>query len=280
MTRDDVKRWGRPIMAAIAHRCGYCALVGRSRCAHAGRILSYHGVSERPDTPYTVASADFDRQMAYLAEHCTLLSVDEMVRRLDASQGLPPRSVAVTFDDGYQDAYTHAYPILQRYGIPATVFLPVAFVGGGSSQAAAERLGRADFLTWDQVREMSRGGVTFGSHSLSHPQLTDLSSGPLREELMSSKTEIEAQLGRPVTGLAYPYGTVRAFNPAVMRAAAEARYAWAVTGISGLNGPCTDRFALRRTKIERYDSLQLFARALAGALDPWVILDRLGRFLK
>ncbi len=280
MIRAAIKRLGRPVVAALAHYGGYCALAGRLRDRRSGRILSYHGISDRPDTPYTVASADFGRQMAYLAEHSTPLPVDEMVQRLTTGEALPPRAVAVTFDDGYRDAYTHVYPILQRHGIPATVFLPVAFLDGGRSEAAAERLGRADFLTWDQVLEMSRGGVTFGSHTVNHLRLTTLPPQALRDELVRSRSELEAKLGRPATGLAYPYGTVRAFNPAVMRAAAEAGYLWAVTGVSGLNSPRTNRFALRRTKIERHDSLELFARALAGALDPWVIVDRLGRFLK
>ena len=133
MTRADIKRLGRPLVAALAHYGGYCALAGRLRGARAGRILSYHGISVRPANPYAVSSDDFARQMHYLADQFVPISVDELVLRLRGGEPLPERSVALTIDDGYADIYASAYPILAQYAIPATIFLPVDFIGTNGS---------------------------------------------------------------------------------------------------------------------------------------------------
>jgi peptidoglycan/xylan/chitin deacetylase (PgdA/CDA1 family) len=102
----------------------------------------------------------------------------------------------------------------------------------------------------------------------------------VKYQLESSKARLEAEIGKPVTGLSYPYGTIRDFNPEIKKLAAEAGYSWAVTGISGINRPGSDLFALKRTKVERDDGMRLFRRAMKGALDPWVIIDRWLWFLQ
>jgi peptidoglycan/xylan/chitin deacetylase (PgdA/CDA1 family) len=89
---------------------------------------------------------------------------------------------------------------------------------------------------------------------------------------------LQDELGKPATGFAYPYGTVRDVSPAVERLVVAAGYAWAVTGLSGVNTPRSNLYALRRTKIEQGDDLALFVKATRGALDPWIVVDRLGRF--
>jgi peptidoglycan/xylan/chitin deacetylase (PgdA/CDA1 family) len=140
-------------------------------------------------------------------------------------------------------------------------------------------LAQAEFLSWQQVREMSRHGIDFGSHTLSHVSLTRVSRQWARIELERSKARLEDELGKPATGLAYPYGTVRDFSPAVEQLAAEVGYTWAVTGLSGVNSYRSNLYALRRTKIEHGDDLALFAQATRGALDPWIVVDQLGRLL-
>lgn len=278
MARASIKRLGRPAVAALAHYGGYCLLAEAIQAGQSARIFSYHGIHDQPANAYAVASNDFAQHMQFLAQQCSLLTLDRLVACLRKDEPLPPRAVAVTIDDGYQDAYTHAFPILQRWAVPATVFLPVDFIGAASAQVeqVAGRLAQAEFLSWQQVAEMSRHGIDFGSHTLSHVSLTRLSPRQAQVELERSKARLEDELGKPATGLAYPYGTVRDFSPAVERLAAEAGYAWAVTGLSGVNTARSDFYALRRTKIERGDGRTLFARAARGALDPWIVVDRLG----
>lgn len=280
MTRVAIKRLGRPVVAALAYYGGYCAVAGRFWGARAGRILSYHGISDRPANAYAVSAEDFACQMRYLAGRFAPISVDRLVEHLRTGGRLPERSVALTIDDGYADVYAHAYPTLVQYAIPVTIFLPVDFVGTTGLADAAARMSQTDFLTWDQVRAMSQHGISFGSHTISHQSLARLTRREVQYQLESSRVKIEDETGTAVTGFAYPYGTARDFNSEVMRAVAQAGYLWAVTGVSGANTPRTDPFALRRTKIERGDAMQLFERAVQGALDPWVAVDWLGRFVR
>ena len=283
MMKGAIKRHGRRTMAAMAHYSGYCTLAARRN----GRILGYHGVHDPPSNPYAISTLDFAGQMQLLAEQFTPISVDQLVGCLRNGQPLPPRAVAVTIDDGYSDAYTHAFPILHRFCIPATVFLPVDFIKTDASSSVSDRsdwattngLAQADFLTWDQVREMSHHGITFGSHTQSHVSLTKLSQQELRQEVEDSKARLEAMLGKPVTGFAYPYGTARDVSPQVERAVANAGYQWAVTGFSGANDRHINIYALRRIKVERDDSILTVERAMRGALDPWIVMDRMGALL-
>lgn len=294
--RTMLKRIGRPIAAYGAYHGGYCRFVGRPASDRSARILGYHGINEAPDNPYAVSARDFRRQMAWLAKHYTPVSMESLVGGLQGKQPLPPRAVAVTIDDGYDDAYSHAYPVLQEFSIPATIFLPVAFIDEASNlrtrtdpkNAASRhsekprRLAQQRFLSWQQVREMDDPRselVTFGSHTLTHVPLAQLSLDEMRHELETSRLRLEQELGHAVHGLAYPYGTVRSFNPLVQHTAAEAGYTWAVSGVSGLNDQGSDLLALKRTKVERWDSQAVFQMMLQGALDPWVTVDRAGRLL-
>jgi peptidoglycan/xylan/chitin deacetylase (PgdA/CDA1 family) len=293
MSRETVKRIGRQVVARLAYFGGYCALTKWLGTRDGVRILGYHGISDRPGNPYAVSTESFVAQMEHLAARFMLISVDSLAERVRRGTPLPAQAVAVTFDDGYRDVYTHAYPVLKRLAIPATIFLPVAFMGSAGVEdplqravaeepgtpAAAGRMAQSDFLTWDQVAAMSRDGISFGSHTMSHESLTRLSAPEVRYELERSKGELEARLGKVVRGFAYPYGTVRDFNPATQQAVEAAGYSWAVTGLSGLNDHRSNLFALRRTKIERYDTMPVFVKAMQGALDPWVLMDRLGGLL-
>ena len=116
------RRWGlkttaRGIFSTGSYYSGYCTLADGG-----GRILCYHGISSESAGPFVVTTRDFEQQMRYLAEKCTVLSVDELAELMRASDPIPPRSVSVTIDDGYLGVYTNAYPILKDYAIPATVF--------------------------------------------------------------------------------------------------------------------------------------------------------------
>lgn len=274
MSRATIKRWGRPVIALLSYYGGYCLL---ARHASRSRILSYHGIHDLPSNPYAVSTADFTRHMEYVAQACAVLPLDDLVERLRRVEPVPTCAIAITIDDGYRDVYSHAYPVLRRLGLPATVFLPVNYIDGKRPAQATERMAQSEFVTWEQVCEMSHNGLSFGSHTLDHVSLARISPQEARIQLQHSKSRLEAALGTAVTGFAYPYGTVRDVTPEIERLVAEAGYRWAVTGLSGANRQGADLFALRRIKIERGDDVTLVARAVQGALDPWILADRLGR---
>ena len=139
----------------------------------------------------------------------------------------------ITFDDGFQDFYTAALPVLRQNNFGATVFLPTAFIGRE----------RRDFknracMTWDEVRESQKAGIEFGSHTVNHPKLYELDLPQIRAELKESKATIENELGQPVRSFAYPYAFTsadRAFVKVFVETLEETGYDSGVTTKIGLS---------------------------------------------
>lgn len=194
-------------------------------------ILTYHRVHPEPahDTP-TLSPAAFDRQMALLARYWRPVPLATVATWLEGQGPLPPRAVAVTFDDGTDDTAVHAFPILARYRVPATVFM------------ITENIGQAGFLTRDQLLALQKGGVTIGSHTVRHAYLPSLASDRIHHELIDSRRELGTLLGRSPEFLSYPGG---GYTPVIAHAAREAGYRAACTTNRGtLQHP--DLWALRR----------------------------------
>jgi peptidoglycan/xylan/chitin deacetylase (PgdA/CDA1 family) len=241
------------------------------------RVLIYHSVSDDSLNPFAVSPAAFHAQMAHLRAHRNVIPLAELAAAVASGKPAPAGAVSVTFDDGYLDNYEAAFPILSKFSIPATIFL----VAGAVREAGqAPPAGDSDiaFLTWDQAAEMMRGGIAFGSHTLTHPSLSGLRGERLASELRESKAVIERRLGRKVDAVAYPYGTHRDVDAAVLGEARAAGYTHGCMAVNGTVGRETDPFAMPRTKIEYGDDMGVFRSALEGSLDVFTILDRARKF--
>ena len=140
-----------------------------------------------------------------------------------------------TFDDGYQDNYDNAYPILRKYGLKGTVFVVTSFLGT-----------RKGYLTWDECREMEKNGMTVASHTVDHKSMTDLTNDQLRAELVESKKKAEAELGHEVKYMAYPTG---AYNLHIAQLVREAGYKAAFTIKYGGVSRKSNIYALERVPI-------------------------------
>ena len=221
-------------------------------------ILGYHRVGNlRADHVPTVSGEAFERQLQFLARSgYRVLNLDDVVAILDRGERLPRRSTVLTFDDGYEETYTVAWPLLKRFGFTATVFVTPAEVG------------LPGFATWDQVSELSRAGITIGSHTMHHKYLPLVIAERLHEELVESKLVIEERIGHAVHFLSYPVG---GFTVEVQDVARRAGYLAACTtnrSLSSTNG--IDRFALRRIKVTEYDAKPfLFFAKLSGYYDAF-----------
>jgi peptidoglycan/xylan/chitin deacetylase (PgdA/CDA1 family) len=176
----------------------------------AGRrvVLCYHSVDPRPS--YLGLTPElFDAHLAWLEEHCRVVSLDELVAA-PRTRGGP--YVAITFDDGYADNHEHALPLLQARGMPASFFVAVGFLERDEEVMAhlseiwgtpAEQLRP---LAWTQVAELRAAGMSIGSHTWSHRNLAHLPGGVVEADLRLSREALEARLGERVGTIAYPWG--------------------------------------------------------------------------
>lgn len=222
------------------------------------RILMYHAIGTpiADDTQgrYTLTLRAFTAQMERLA------ALGARVTR----PGVLPDGVAITFDDGYRDNLTHAYPVLKRLGLPFTIFVTPGFVRSGDDS----------YLTGAQLHRLAEDPlISIGAHGDSHARLTGLSDQALRQELVSSKAWLEQVTGKPVTTMSYPHGAV---DMRVREAVRAAGFAAACSSEFGINPSAQDPFLLRRTDIWSSDSLDTFNAKLAGDWDWMRFFTRVG----
>ena len=184
-------------------------------------ILMYHRVVDHLEGSnhynLSISLDRFEMQLRYLADKAYRgLTVDELAGMLDAGVKMPGRSVVITFDDGYEDTFTHAFPILQKYGFTATVFLVSGHIGESSSWDVG-KTDASPLMERSQILEMARHGIDFGSHSRTHTSLPALTRDEARNEIAQSKTEIEQLMGRNISSFAYPFGGVTPWLQEIVR---------------------------------------------------------------
>ena len=199
-------------------------------------VLYYHAVDEVPGNELYVRPAELDRQLAYLVEQgYHSISLAQLYQFLSNGQPLPAKPVALTFDDGYQDNYLKAAPILRKYGFTATVFMI-----SGDIDAVPE------YLTKNELVELTKDGWQIESHTVNHLYLTSLSKELINKELTKSKADLETATGSDVLFFTYPYGD---YDNKVIQAVRDAGYLMAFTTAKGLVYPQTDLMRIPRVYI-------------------------------
>ena len=326
----------REYLARVLGWTGMLRLIERAAIAWRPSlvVLTYHRIAEPGadrfyDPVISATPASFRAQVRWLRDHVRLLTLDELIGRVQTDSFWQGPVVLLTFDDGYRDNFDVAVPILREHNVPATFFIPTEFVesprlpwwdyiafvikqtqvprftlernSNGDAlplvidletmprslaimtivrafldesiteerwfleqlakrtevDVNGENLGRALFMTWDQVQALadSNAGLTVGSHSHGHHKLAGLDDDSQRNELGRSKQILEAHLGREVRALAYPYGWLGTYTTATKRIAAEAGYYLAFASLEGVNRPdALDKFEVKRLGIGSADS--------------------------
>lgn len=197
-------------------------------------ILAYHQVSDADDI-YSVTATQFEEQMNYLSSKgYTGISLEELFSFYEGKGTLPRNPIVITFDDGYEDNFLTALPIMEKYHMRSTVFVVSGLVG------------TPEYLSWQQIAEMQERHTEIGSHTVSHIGLSTLNAESQRREIVDSKSILEKHIGRPVQFLAYPYGQ---FSPITEELLGEAGYKGACSGIAGLNSKGMDVYALKRVNV-------------------------------
>jgi peptidoglycan/xylan/chitin deacetylase (PgdA/CDA1 family) len=232
------------------------------------RILTYHRISDRCEDSHTLKTDHFQAHMQYLSDHHPVIALPAVVERM--MNGLPPEagSVAITFDDGYEDCAGIVGEILDRHRLPATFYVVTGVLDGEMIPANGGR-----FMTWADVKHMASAGFAIGSHTVRHSSLGAMTAAEVEQELAHSRNRILQETGRLPDGLAYPYGTVRDVSPVIAAIAKKVGYRHAVTAIHGLTCPGCNPFLLPRTSITAGDGLRTFRMIMKGYLDPWVFVD-------
>jgi peptidoglycan/xylan/chitin deacetylase (PgdA/CDA1 family) len=205
----------------------------------------------------------FARQMAYLKQAgFDFYTTSELIAHFQEQGRFPPNGIALTFDDGWKDNYANAFPVLRKFGIKATIFIIPSCIGELSTKAAAAGEGPRAHLSREEILAMSRDGIEFGSHSLNHRLLHELSPGEVQTEVFEAKKEIESLTQKACLTFAYPAGF---FSEEAKRIVRDAGHTAAFTTSYGPNDPL-DLFALNRTEILRRDRFLFQFRKKVEAL--------------
>jgi peptidoglycan/xylan/chitin deacetylase (PgdA/CDA1 family) len=328
-SRIGQRMWARPVWADTV------------------RILAYHRVLDEKSRGFafdhelvSASRALFRDQLRFVRDNFNVIGFEDLARAEDAGRPWPERGVVITFDDGYRDNYTHAYPILRELNLPATIFLTTGHIGRSSlfwwdlvvycikrtslesvtfeeispqpmplwskkkRRAAMEavlawlksvpeeskqaflsrycdKLGVilpsdvADgmHLSWDEVREMAAHGVSFGSHTVTHPILARVTAEQLKREVVESRQTIERELGKTPISFSYPVGDSPNFNQMVEKSVAEGGFRYAVSYEEGIaDAHISDRYALPRLHVEAHDTIREFKAKL---MYPGLLLSRI-----
>ncbi len=302
-------------------------------------ILAYHRVLDNwseADFPFdpeliSASTTEFRWQMKYVRDRYTPITFEKLGLLLANKNALPSKPLIITFDDGFDDNYTHAFPVLRELRLQATFFISTNYIGQSRTfwfdwlyhlvkrslpertiqfgtlelqqakdpQKIAREISRAlayakrlpdtqlrleldalekalgitypksGFpeslpLNWNQVREMAANGQEFGSHTASHPVLTNLTPSALRAELIDSKAKLEEEIQRSITTMSYPDGNSLAFNDAVVDAVKSTGYQFGASYLTGTNNlNRLDHFRLKRLHVERDTTREDFEGMLA-----------------
>jgi peptidoglycan/xylan/chitin deacetylase (PgdA/CDA1 family) len=166
-------------------------------------VLLYHRFDENRFPTTTTSSAQFEQHMAYLKSHgYTVLTMDQLADCVEGRRPVPEKAVVITLDDGFISEHDKAVPVLRKYGYPFSIFV------------FTNAIGKKNYMSWEQLRQMESWGGEAGCHTQTHSRLINLTGKQVEQEIMGSKATMEKNLGHKVKYFAYPYGqyddTVRA----------------------------------------------------------------------
>jgi peptidoglycan/xylan/chitin deacetylase (PgdA/CDA1 family) len=205
-----------------------------------------------------------------------IISLQDLVSKLINKENIAPNTVVLTFDDGYKTTYLNAYPILKANSIPATVFLAAgsikkngifSWLKKSSDGFASENLLP---MNWEDVKELHRGGIEIGSHSLSHRFLPTMDKKKIEEEIVESREVIGDRIGETPKTFALPFSfpiehrAWRSFGKVMRDTLKRAGYASCCSMIRGHVGPESNLFCLRRIPIVKMDTPLSFQAKLLG----------------
>jgi peptidoglycan/xylan/chitin deacetylase (PgdA/CDA1 family) len=229
-------------------------------------ILMYHSISNEKEQahPYyriNTSPAAFEAHMLYLYENnYSVINLNNLRSSFNSKDSC--RQVVITFDDGFYDFLTNAFPILKKYKFDSTVFLPTGFIHNERLSFKGKKC-----LNWNEVRELSKEGISFGSHTITHPELSRLNTKEIENEITLSKKRIEDETGTQVTSFSCPYAFSedKEFVITLRNLLEKCGYVNGVTTRIGTARKDNDSFFQPRLPVNSDDDIIFFCAKLEGA---------------
>jgi peptidoglycan/xylan/chitin deacetylase (PgdA/CDA1 family) len=228
-------------------------------------ILNYHSISQGGTDhfgKFTLRPEMFAQHMKLISDQgYTPLTVKNFAHSVRGFSSLPNKPVIITFDDGFSDFYTAAFPILQEFRFPATLYVVTDDIDGTSKWIKPNRGEYRKMLTWSQLAEIQKAGIECGAHSATHIHLDVAEPEIARQEITRSKDTLEQKLGCQIHSMAYPYGH---YTKTVRQMVVEAGYSAACAVRNAISHVEDNLFSLARMTIYRETGVGILENLLAG----------------
>ena len=249
----------------------------RQRSTRRIPILTYHSI-DKSGSVISTAPDVFRQQMEFLnTAGYRAITLSDLISAFNENKDVSPETVVLTFDDGFQNFYTTAFPVLDEFGFKATVFLVTDYCGKFNDWSGnPPELPRSAMLSWEQVGELSRHGIEIGVHTRTHPDLTRLSEKDAIAEMAESKSTLEDMLGREAMTFAYPYGK----HNSQVRQIAESSFAAACSTNLGKVTSGSDFFLLERIDTYYLLNLRMFETLSQRSFDRYLQIRQAMRRFK
>lgn len=242
----DAKRWIKHGLGRALSRFGVHRTALRDRAV----IALFHRVDDRLEGDHLSCSrAEFEDWCGFLKRHFTVVSLTELLDRVRRGQDISGLA-AITFDDGYLDNHRNAAPILRRFGLPASFFVATEFIESDTVPWWDEELThRLEWMTWDDVRDLSAQGFDVGAHTMNHVDLGVVGPEEAEREIRGSLERLEHELGRPVPHFSYPYGRREQITPENRERVKHTGFVSCLSAYGGLVRPGDDPYTIERTPV-------------------------------
>lgn len=218
-------------------------------------VLHYHSLNPQI---YGVSKNLFEKHIKYLSTNYDIVTLKEALRKFTNNR-LNGNELVITFDDGYEDNLSKAYPILSKYSATATIFITTGFIN--------HRYKDQKMLNKNQIIELAKNGIEIGSHTVTHVNLTTILEDQLKNELEQSKNELETIIGEQVSSFCYPYGR---YNANVINMCKLTGYNAACTLFHDFYFESEKLFELPRLTIDYYDNVKKIQAKINGDRH-WII---------
>jgi peptidoglycan/xylan/chitin deacetylase (PgdA/CDA1 family) len=220
-------------------------------------VITYHKISDIKEFGLTtVTQNNFEEHIQYLSQNgYTAICFSDIVNQ----KVLPDRPIIITFDDGYENVYHNALPVLNKYGYRAVIFVVTDYIGKYNNWEPASFQSKYRHLSQDQIRKLSDNGYEIASHSERHRYLPILDPADLLDEIANSKNFIEKIIGGPVLSFCYPYGR---YNDKIVDVVKRAGYQYATSNLRLLNSVNTTSHTIIRRSIYSTDTIRTFSSKL------------------